>query len=107
MKELNANKQMKDFFEFDEEDNSIVYTSSTGSRKEKTFGKHPTQKPLCLLERLVLAATNENDLILDPFNGSGTTGLAAIKYNRRYIGIDNIEEYLDISKKRYLNLKGE
>lgn len=98
MKELNGGKQMKDFWEFNEPE---VYESSVTNRKEKKYGGHPTQKPLALLERLLLSATKEGDLVLDPFSGSGTTGIVAHKLNRKYIGIENVVEYLEISKKRY------
>ena len=94
MKELNEGKQMKD-----------VWLVNLPSKAEKEFGKHPTQKPVGLLERIILASTNEGDLILDPFNGSGTTGVAALNLKRRYIGIDNNKEYLEITKKR-LKAKG-
>lgn len=93
MKELNNNKQMKD-----------VWTTSLTKPSEKKQGKHPTQKPLEILERIILASTNENDLILDPFCGSSTTGISANKLNRRYIGIDNSKEYLDLSIRRYKSL---
>jgi site-specific DNA-methyltransferase (adenine-specific) len=69
--------------------------------REKKLGKYPTQKPMLLLERIILASTNEHDLIYDPFTGSSTTGLAAIKYNRQFIGIDMETQYLDLSIKRY------
>lgn len=95
MKEFNGEKQMKD-----------VWTINLPSKTEKEFGKHPTQKPEALLERIVLASTNEGDLILDPFNGSGTSGLAALRLKRKYIGIDNHLEYLEISKKRLKKLEG-
>ena len=68
--------------------------------KKKIFGKHPTQKPLALLERIIEASTQEGDLILDPFMGSGTTGVAAIKLNRRFVGIDVEKEYFDLAEKR-------
>ena len=68
---------------------------------EKVYGKHPTQKPIELLERIILASTNEGDLVLDPFNGSGTTGIASIRLNRKYIGIEKNEEYCELTKKRY------
>lgn len=97
MKEMNDNKQMKDYWEFPND----VYSSSCVNRKEKAYGKFPTQKPLALLERLVLAASNEGDIILDPFNGSGTTGVVSIRHNRSYIGIDIESEYLDLSIKRF------
>ena len=94
MKKLNDNKQMKD-----------VWTTSLTKPFEKKQGKHPTQKPLELLERIILASTNEEDLILDPFCGSSTTGIAANKLNRKYIGIDNSKEYLDLSIRRYKEIK--
>lgn len=90
MKELNDNKQMKD-----------VWTTSLTKPSEKKCGKHPTQKPLEILDKIILASTKENDLILDPFCGSSTTGISANKLNRAYIGIDNSEEYLELSKRRY------
>lgn len=96
MKELNGGKQMKD-----------VWITSLTKLSEKKQGKHPTQKPLEILERIILASTKENDLILDPFCGSSTTGIAAIKLNRKYIGIDNSKEYLDLSIRRYLELNGK
>ncbi len=73
--------------------------------EEKMFGKHPTQKPLALLKRIVLASTNDNAIILDPFNGSGTTGIASNMIgNRRYIGIEVDEKYIDLTIKRYNHL---
>lgn len=90
MKEINDGKQMKD-----------VWNIPLVSKKEKKYGKHPTQKPLPLLERILLAASKEGDLILDPFNGSGTTGIACKNLNRRYIGIDESKEYLDLTIKRF------
>ena len=64
------------------------------------MGKHPTQKPEYLLEKIILSSTKENDIILDPFVGSGTTGVIAKRLNRKFIGIDSESEYLDIAKKR-------
>ncbi|MDR0573286.1 MAG: site-specific DNA-methyltransferase [Tannerella sp.] len=78
-----------------------VWSIPTPSPDEKIFGKHPTQKPLALLKRIVLASTNENCLILDPFNGGGTTGVAAkIVGNRKYIGIDIEEEFIKLTINR-------
>ena len=94
MKKINGNKQMKD-----------VWTTSLTKPSEKKQGKHLTQKPLELLERIILASTNENDIILDPFCGSSTTGIAATKLNRQFIGIDNEKEYLDLSIRRYQKIK--
>ena len=89
MKEINGGKQMKD-----------VWQGSLTSQKEKAEGKHPTQKPEYLLERIIEASTLPGDIVLDPFNGSGTTGVAAKRLGRKYIGIDNVEEYLELSKRR-------
>ena len=69
-------------------------------RWEKTCGKHPTQKPLPLLARIILASTKENAWILDPFCGSSTTGIAANLLNRRYLGIDQELDFLNLSKNR-------
>ena len=89
MKEINDGKQMKD-----------VWTGSLTKPSEKVEGKHPTQKPEYLLERIILASTEEGQVILDPFCGSGTTGVEAVRYGRKFIGIDVSEEYMEISKKR-------
>ena len=89
MKDINNGKQMKD-----------VWTGSLTKPSEKKEGKHPTQKPEYLLERIVLASTEEGQVVLDPFCGSGTTGVAALRYGRKFIGIDNCEEYLQITQRR-------
>lgn len=81
-----------------------VWSMGTPRPDEKKHGKHPTQKPIDLLKRIVLASTNENDVILDPFTGSSTTGLAAIVQNRKFIGIDLEKDYLDLSIKRFNDL---
>ena len=77
-----------------------VWTGSLTPRNEKVFGKHPTQKPVYLLERILLASTHEGDLVLDPFCGSSTTGVACKNLNRKYIGIENNPEYITLSIKR-------
>ena len=89
MKKLNNGKQMKD-----------VWETSLTKQSEKKCGKHPTQKPIELLEKIILGSTDEGDLILDPFNGSGTTGIVASKLNRKYIGIEKEKEYLDLTIRR-------
>ncbi|NLE06296.1 MAG: site-specific DNA-methyltransferase, partial [Crenarchaeota archaeon] len=89
MKDLNGGKQMKD-----------VWQGPLTPQVEKKEGKHPTQKPLYLLKRIIEASTNSGDLVLDPFCGSSTTGVAAVSLGRRYIGIDNENEYLELSVKR-------
>lgn len=68
--------------------------------EEKKFGRHPTQKPLALLERIITAASGEGAAVLDPFMGSGTTGVAAVKLGRRFVGIDNCPEYVELAEKR-------
>ena len=68
---------------------------------EKTCGKHPTQKPLALCARAILASTKSGDVILDPFTGSSTTGIAAALLGRRFVGIDADASYLSISRDRY------
>lgn len=89
MKEINGGKQMTD-----------VWRLPAIARWEKSCGKHPTQKPLSVLTRIILASTRENDWILDPFTGSSTTGIAANLLNRRFLGIDKEAAYLEISKQR-------
>ena len=89
MKKLNNNKQMKD-----------VWETSLTKPSEKKCGKHPTQKPIELLEKIILSSTDENDLILDPFNGSGTTGIVANRLKRKYVGIEKEKEYLDLTIRR-------
>lgn len=94
MKLMNHGKQMKD-----------VWTGSLVKPNEKILGKHPTQKPLYILEQIILASTNEGDLILDPFCGSSSTGVAAKKLHRKYIGIDSELEYVELSKRRLEQVK--
>lgn len=86
---LNGGTQMQD-----------VWRISAASAWEKKCGKHPTQKPLRLLYRAILASTNPGDTILDPFSGSSTTGIAATLMNRRYIGCEMSQEFLDLSIRR-------
>jgi site-specific DNA-methyltransferase (adenine-specific) len=80
-----------------------VWSIPSPRNSEKEHGKHPTQKPLELLKRIVLASTNENDIILDPFCGSGTTGLACrCLKNRLFIGIEIEKKYCNLAKARLL-----
>jgi len=90
MKKLNNNRQMLS-----------LWSIKPPGPEEKKYGKHPTQKPLQLLERIVMASTRPRDIVLDPFSGSGTTGIASFRGNRQYIGIELDEEYLKISIKRF------
>ena len=94
MKQLNGGKQMKD-----------VWRLPAIAPWEKSCGKHPTQKPLSVLTRLILASTKSNSWILDPFTGSSTTGIAANLSNRRFLGIDKEDEYLEMSKNRKLEIE--
>lgn len=89
MKEINGGTQMRD-----------VWILPSIAQWEKSCGKHPTQKPLCLLARIIQASTQKGDWILDPFAGSSTTGIAANLLGRRYLGIDQNDSYLQISKAR-------
>ncbi|MDD5435993.1 MAG: site-specific DNA-methyltransferase [Candidatus Omnitrophica bacterium] len=89
MKKMNNNKQMQS-----------LWSITAPKMEEKIYGKHPTQKPVTLLERIVLASTKEHDTILDPFAGSSTTGVASYRLGRRFIGIDSNKEYLELSIKR-------
>ena len=89
MKEINGGTQMRD-----------VWMLPSIAKWEKSCGKHPTQKPLCVLSRIIQASTEKGAWILDPFTGSSTTGIAANIFGRRFLGIDKEEKYLQISRDR-------
>lgn len=89
MTKLNGGKQMSD-----------VWKLPSVGMWEKHCGKHPTQKPLRLLYRIILASTRQGDTILDPFAGSCTTGIAANVLGRKFVGIDQNQEYLDYGIRR-------
>lgn len=89
MKEINGGTQMRD-----------VWTLPAISAWEKSCGKHPTQKPLCVLARFIQASTEPGAWILEPFTGSSTTGIAANLLDRRFLGIDQSEEFLKMSQAR-------
>ena len=93
MKAINGGTQMRD-----------VWCLPAIAKWEKSCGKHPTQKPLPLLGRIILASTKENAWILDPFSGSSTTGIAANILGRRYLGLEQEEEFLELSKNRRIEL---
>lgn len=95
MREINNGKQMKTVWSF---------TAPNGDEKE--YGKHPTQKPIALLERIILASTNEGDLIFDPFSGSSTTGVAAINTHRKFVGTELETEFVNLSIARLKNAIG-
>ncbi len=89
MREINNGKQMK-----------TVWTMPAPNGDEKEFGKHPTQKPIRLLERLILASSKTGDLLLDPFAGSSSTGVAAVNLGRRFVGTELESEFLTLSISR-------
>lgn len=93
MRHIAGGKQMTD-----------VWQLPAIGRWEKIHGKHPTQKPLALLCRIIMASTNANAWVLDPFSGSGTTGIAAAMLGRRYLGIERETEFLELSKARRADL---
>jgi site-specific DNA-methyltransferase (adenine-specific) len=84
-KQINGGKQMKNLWQINAE-------------RHKT--KHPTEKPESLLNRIILLGSNENDTVLDPFLGSGTTGVVAVQNDRKFIGIEISKEYFEIAKIR-------
>lgn len=94
MKAINDGKQMTD-----------VWRLPSIARWEKSCGKHPTQKPLSLLTRIILASTDSNDWILDPFSGSSTTGIAANLCNRRFLGIEKELDFACLSHNRRVELE--
>lgn len=94
MKSINDGKQMTD-----------VWRLPAIGRWEKTCGKHPTQKPLALLTRIILSCTDRNDWILDPFAGSSTTGIAANLCGRRFLGIEQDPEFAALSRARRLEIE--
>ncbi len=89
MKAMNNNKQMRNMWEI-----PLI------SRSERKHGKHPSQKPIAVVNRIILAGTNEGDLILDPFSGSGTTAVVAETNNRKWVMIEKDETYNQIAKMR-------
>jgi site-specific DNA-methyltransferase (adenine-specific) len=104
MRELNGGKQMRDVWDYPKSGVPDYWRIPLTPKREKQCGKFPTQKPLQLLERIILSSTNEGDTVLDPFNGSGTTGVAAAMHGRNYVGIDKEKEYLDLTKCRLKEL---
>tara|TARA_B100001029_G_C15059497_1_gene457155 strand:- start:1194 stop:1991 length:798 start_codon:yes stop_codon:yes gene_type:complete len=108
VKSLNPNKtksgdlkQMRDFFDFIE---LPIVQGKERIKNENGRAAHPTQKPEKLLELIIQASSNEKDIILDPFFGTGTTGYVAQKLNRKWLGIENNKSYIKIAKERIKNL---
>ncbi|OGC76116.1 MAG: hypothetical protein A2145_04360 [candidate division Zixibacteria bacterium RBG_16_40_9] len=100
MKQTNNGKQMRNVWPIDDTPDKVWVIGAPGT-EEKKFGKHPTQKPIELLKRIILSSTKEGDLILDPFTGSSSTGIAAMRFRRRFVGIDTEEQYLKLSVQRF------
>ncbi len=96
MRKLNNGKQMKD-----------VWSLPAIAKWEKSCGKNPTQKPLSVLTRTIIASTKKGAWIMDPFTGSSTTGIAANLLERKFLGIDIESEFLERSKKRKLEIENE
>ena len=108
MKAENGGKQMRDVWalpktgeeELNDSGEGALWNMTTAKPSEKMHGKHPTQKPISLLSRIVDACTEEDSLVLDPFCGSGTTGVAAVSKGRRFVGFDLDRTYLELTRKR-------
>jgi site-specific DNA-methyltransferase (adenine-specific) len=108
MKAENGGKQMRDVWnlprtgeeELFDDARGRVWSLLTPRKNEKAWGKHPTQKPLRLLERVISSSTSPGARVLDPFSGSGTTGVAALKLGRRFAGIDLDAGYLRLAERR-------
>jgi site-specific DNA-methyltransferase (adenine-specific) len=94
MKELNHGKQMRNYWE-------IPVTP----KREREHGKHPSQKPLKVMERLVLAGTNEGDRVLDCFSGSGSTVMACEIFKRRWVAVEREAEYNELAQRRLENYR--
>jgi site-specific DNA-methyltransferase (adenine-specific) len=110
MKAANGGRQMRDLWEVWEApgpgDEQVVWSVPTPGPREKVHGRHPTQKPLALLERVLAASAAEGDLVLDPFSGSGTTGVAALRAGCRFLGIERDAGYLDLAARRLRAAEG-
>jgi len=96
MKKLSNGKQMQS-----------VWTIAPPSSFEKRYGKHPTQKPEALLDRIILASSDPGDLVLDPFCGSDATGVSAVRNGRKHVGIEMSKEWLDVARRRLLDELGK
>ena len=104
MKDANGGKQMRDLWQICEQPTpggeQVVWSVPTPGPREKVHGRHPTQKPLALLERVVAASAAPGDLVVDPFAGSATTGVAALQAGCRFLGMERDPAYLDLAMRR-------
>jgi site-specific DNA-methyltransferase (adenine-specific) len=110
MKAENGGKQMRDLWAVSERPEpggeQVVWSLPTPAPREKLHGRHPTQKPLALLDRVVAASAAPGDLVLDPFCGSGTTGLAAVRAGCRFLGVERDPRYVALAAARLRALEG-
>jgi site-specific DNA-methyltransferase (adenine-specific) len=104
MKAMNGGKQMRDLWDIWEApaagDEQVIWSIPTPGPREKLHGRHPTQKPLALLERVLAASAAAGDLVLDPFLGSGTTGVAALRAGCRFLGLERDADYVELAARR-------
>jgi site-specific DNA-methyltransferase (adenine-specific) len=104
MKQENGGKQMRDLWAITErpapEGEQVVWSLPTPGPREKLHGRHPTQKPMALLDRVVAASAAPGDLVLDPFCGSGTTGVAAVRAGCRFVGLEMDRDYVELAARR-------
>ena len=108
MKAENGGKQMRDVWalprpgadELDADGQGRIWTLTSPRPDEKVHGKHPTQKPVALLRRIIEATAPEGGLVLDPFSGSGTTGVAALRLGRRFLGMEQDPTWLALARAR-------
>lgn len=106
MKARNGGKQMRDLWEIAERPEpgggQVIWSLPAPGPREKAHGRHPTQKPLALLERVLAASAAPGDLVLDPFAGSGTTGVAALAAGCRFLGLERDPGYARLAARRLL-----
>jgi site-specific DNA-methyltransferase (adenine-specific) len=104
MKAANGGKQMRDLWQICEPPvaggEQVVWSVPTPGPREKLHGRHPTQKPLALLERVLAASADAGDLVLDPFSGSGTTGVAALRAGCRFLGVERDPAHVELAARR-------
>jgi site-specific DNA-methyltransferase (adenine-specific) len=104
MKSRNGGKQMRDLWAISErpepDGRQVVWALATPGPREKAHGRHPTQKPLALLERVVAASAGPGDLVMDPFCGSGTTGVAALQAGCRFLGVEQDPAFVGLAARR-------
>lgn len=106
-----AGKTKRHFFDYEKmlsingTEMDDVWTLPAVSKSEKLFGYHPTQKPECLLERIISCSSRPGEIVLDPFMGSGTTGAVAVRLGRKFVGFEKEKEYYEIAQARIQNAK--